>query len=118
MGTRCALSAPRSPAVERVATFYPEVTVADERHCHVPLLLSLFSYSTYRGESSLAGRILLELPRQLRPRTTASATAQHHPPIPGPAPTDIHRTTDATGPRSVASRRAYNHRDRLFRRRF
>ncbi|MFI6774798.1 hydroxyisourate hydrolase [Nocardia sp. NPDC050412] len=41
---RCEPSAPRSPAVERVATFYPEVTiaftVADERHCHVPLLLS------------------------------------------------------------------------------
>lgn len=46
-------SAPRSPSVERVATFYPEVTiaftVADERHRHVPLLLSPFSYSTYRG---------------------------------------------------------------------
>ncbi len=33
--------------------FFPEVTitftVADERHHHVPLLLSPFSYSTYRG---------------------------------------------------------------------
>jgi 5-hydroxyisourate hydrolase len=37
-----------------VDTFYPEVTVvfevADpERHVHVPLLLSPFAYSTYRG---------------------------------------------------------------------
>lgn len=35
------------------AAFYPEVTVtfavADERHHHVPLLLSPFAYSTYRG---------------------------------------------------------------------
>ncbi|WP_433709261.1 hydroxyisourate hydrolase [Nocardia sp. CA-084685] len=50
--TRCAPSVPRGPAVERVATFYPEVTiafiVADERQCHVALLLSPFSYSTYR----------------------------------------------------------------------
>ncbi|KGJ79523.1 5-hydroxyisourate hydrolase [Cryobacterium roopkundense] len=35
-------------------TFYPEVQItfelADEAaHCHVPLLLSPFSYSTYRG---------------------------------------------------------------------
>jgi 5-hydroxyisourate hydrolase len=36
------------------ASFYPEVTVIfemtepDER-CHVPLLLSPFAYSTYRG---------------------------------------------------------------------
>lgn len=33
--------------------FYPEVTVtftvADQRHHHVPLLLSPFAYSTYRG---------------------------------------------------------------------
>lgn len=33
--------------------FYPEVTVTfsvtDERHHHVPLLLSPFAYSTYRG---------------------------------------------------------------------
>lgn len=33
--------------------FYPEVTVTfsvtDERHYHVPLLLSPFAYSTYRG---------------------------------------------------------------------
>ncbi len=33
--------------------FYPEVTVAfvvtDERHYHVPLLLSPFAFSTYRG---------------------------------------------------------------------
>jgi 5-hydroxyisourate hydrolase len=34
-------------------SFYPEVvvsfTVADERHYHVPLLLSPYAYSTYRG---------------------------------------------------------------------
>jgi len=33
--------------------FYPEVAitfvVADDRHHHVPLLLSPFAYSTYRG---------------------------------------------------------------------
>ena len=33
--------------------FYPEVvvvfTVADDRHHHVPLLLSPYGYSTYRG---------------------------------------------------------------------
>jgi 5-hydroxyisourate hydrolase len=33
--------------------FYPEVaitfTVSEERHYHVPLLLSPFAYSTYRG---------------------------------------------------------------------
>ncbi len=33
--------------------FYPEVVitfrVADERHYHVPLLLSPFAFSTYRG---------------------------------------------------------------------
>lgn len=37
-----------------VSTFYPEVTVAftisdPEQHYHVPLLLSPFAYSTYRG---------------------------------------------------------------------
>nr|WP_246256288.1 hydroxyisourate hydrolase [Isoptericola halotolerans] len=39
-----------------VETFYPEVTVsfvveadAGDRHYHVPLLLSPFAYSTYRG---------------------------------------------------------------------
>lgn len=35
------------------ATFYPEVvvvfSVVDDRHHHVPLLLSPFGYSTYRG---------------------------------------------------------------------
>ena len=35
------------------AGFYPEVsvtfTVTDERHYHVPLLLSPFAFSTYRG---------------------------------------------------------------------
>ncbi|MTE23889.1 hydroxyisourate hydrolase [Microbacterium sp. ZXX196] len=35
------------------AAFYPFVsvtfTVADERHYHVPILLSPFAYSTYRG---------------------------------------------------------------------
>ena len=35
------------------ASFYPEVSisfiVADERHYHVPLLLSPFAFSTYRG---------------------------------------------------------------------
>ena len=35
-------------------TFYPEVSVAfvidaDEKHYHVPILLSPFAYSTYRG---------------------------------------------------------------------
>jgi 5-hydroxyisourate hydrolase len=34
-------------------SFFPEVsvtfTVADERHYHVPLLLSPFAFSTYRG---------------------------------------------------------------------
>ncbi|WP_028478257.1 hydroxyisourate hydrolase [Nocardia sp. CNY236] len=36
-----------------VETFYPEVVIAfgitDERHYHVPLVLSPFAYSTYRG---------------------------------------------------------------------
>ena len=36
-----------------VAGFFPEVvivfTIADERHHHVPLLLSPYGYSTYRG---------------------------------------------------------------------
>jgi 5-hydroxyisourate hydrolase len=37
-----------------VPTFYPEVTVtfevtSDTEHYHVPLLLSPFAYSTYRG---------------------------------------------------------------------
>ncbi|GAB2731104.1 hydroxyisourate hydrolase [Nocardia thraciensis] len=40
-------------AALQVAAFYPEVTIAfavgGERHYHVPLLLSPFSYSTYRG---------------------------------------------------------------------
>ncbi|WP_345801085.1 hydroxyisourate hydrolase [Microbacterium sp. AZCO] len=45
-------------AARQVDTFYPYVTVtfivepADDgeiRHCHVPLLLSPFAYSTYRG---------------------------------------------------------------------
>lgn len=35
------------------AAFYPEVSItfviAEERHYHVPLLLSPFAYSTYRG---------------------------------------------------------------------
>lgn len=33
-------------------TFYPEAVLTfrvDEEHCHVPLLLSPFAYSTYRG---------------------------------------------------------------------
>ncbi len=38
---------------ETVGPFFPEVvivfTVADERHHHVPLLLSPYGYSTYRG---------------------------------------------------------------------
>ena len=37
----------------RTAGFFPEVvvvfTVADDRHHHVPLLLSPYGYSTYRG---------------------------------------------------------------------
>ncbi|WNM26548.1 hydroxyisourate hydrolase [Demequina capsici] len=40
-------------ATRQVATFYPEVEIAFEvkgaEHCHVPLLLSPFAYSTYRG---------------------------------------------------------------------
>ena len=37
-----------------VETFYPEVVITfrvgeDGGHCHVPLLLSPFAYSTYRG---------------------------------------------------------------------
>jgi 5-hydroxyisourate hydrolase len=43
-------------AERQVETFYPEVTVTFEvgatdgdRHLHVPLLLSPFAYSTYRG---------------------------------------------------------------------
>ena len=41
-------------AAKGVATFYPEVTIVFEvtdpsLHLHVPLLLSPFAYSTYRG---------------------------------------------------------------------
>lgn len=40
-------------AAHGVETFYPSVTiaftVASDRHHHVPLLLSPFAYSTYRG---------------------------------------------------------------------
>ncbi|WP_019932493.1 hydroxyisourate hydrolase [Nocardia sp. BMG111209] len=40
-------------AAQGIPAFYPEVTVAftigDEQHHHVPLLLSPFAYSTYRG---------------------------------------------------------------------
>jgi 5-hydroxyisourate hydrolase len=41
-------------AGRQVATFYPEVTItfevsARDEHTHVPLLLSPFAYSTYRG---------------------------------------------------------------------
>ncbi|WP_067543371.1 hydroxyisourate hydrolase [Nocardia crassostreae] len=40
-------------AAQVVESFYPEVTVAftvtGERHYHVPLLLSPFAFSTYRG---------------------------------------------------------------------
>lgn len=40
-------------AARGVDTFYPFVavtfTVTDERHLHVPILLSPFAYSTYRG---------------------------------------------------------------------
>lgn len=40
-------------AAQGVPAFYPHVTVAftvaDARHYHVPLLLSPFAYSTYRG---------------------------------------------------------------------
>lgn len=40
-------------AARDTETFYPSVTVAftvaDTRHYHVPLLLSPFAYSTYRG---------------------------------------------------------------------
>jgi 5-hydroxyisourate hydrolase len=38
---------------DTVGVFFPEVvvvfTIADERHHHVPLLLSPYGYSTYRG---------------------------------------------------------------------
>ncbi|MEO6510827.1 MAG: hydroxyisourate hydrolase [Nocardioides sp.] len=38
---------------ETLGAFFPEVvivfTVADDRHHHVPLLLSPYGYSTYRG---------------------------------------------------------------------
>ena len=37
---------------QQVPTFYPEAVVTirvGEEHCHVPLLLSPFAYSTYRG---------------------------------------------------------------------
>jgi 5-hydroxyisourate hydrolase len=38
---------------ETLGVFFPEVvvafTIADERHHHVPLLLSPYGYSTYRG---------------------------------------------------------------------
>jgi 5-hydroxyisourate hydrolase len=40
-------------AARGVRTFYPEVvitfTIGDDGHYHVPLLLSPFAYSTYRG---------------------------------------------------------------------
>ena len=40
-------------ARQDLAAFYPEVvvafTVTDDAHFHVPLLLSPFGYSTYRG---------------------------------------------------------------------
>jgi 5-hydroxyisourate hydrolase len=39
-------------AARGVETFYPSVTIrftAAGSHCHVPLLLSPFGYSTYRG---------------------------------------------------------------------
>lgn len=40
-------------AAQAVDTFYPEVCVTfivtEERHYHVPLLLSPFAFSTYRG---------------------------------------------------------------------
>ncbi|MFC4126089.1 hydroxyisourate hydrolase [Nocardia rhizosphaerae] len=40
-------------AAQGVETFYPEVcvafTVGEQPHLHVPLLLSPFAYSTYRG---------------------------------------------------------------------
>ena len=44
---------PRAIAATGTTGFYPEVsvafTVSDERHYHVPLLLSPYAYSTYRG---------------------------------------------------------------------
>lgn len=41
-------------AAHQVKAFYPEVVIAFEvtdpaAHCHVPLLLSPYAYSTYRG---------------------------------------------------------------------
>jgi len=38
---------------ERKACFYPRVSIlfklGEDEHCHIPLLLSPFGYSTYRG---------------------------------------------------------------------
>jgi 5-hydroxyisourate hydrolase len=62
-GYRLVFGTGRYFAARAVATFYPEVTIAftipepdagdpaasDEPHFHVPLLLSPFAYSTYRG---------------------------------------------------------------------
>jgi len=40
-------------AEQNIAAFYPHIivtfTVTEDRHYHVPLLLSPFGYSTYRG---------------------------------------------------------------------
>ena len=48
----CSTPATTSPRPDGAA-FYPEVVVefdvADDGHYHVPLLLSPFAYSTYRG---------------------------------------------------------------------
>ena len=51
---RLAFGTGRWFAARRQATFYPEVVVVFEvvdsaEHLHVPLLLSPFAYSTYRG---------------------------------------------------------------------
>jgi 5-hydroxyisourate hydrolase len=57
---RWRLASPLQPGRHRLilqtefaSDFFPEVTVvftvADDRHHHVPLLLSPFGYSTYRG---------------------------------------------------------------------
>jgi len=47
-------ASPQTAAARAPATFFPEVTVTftvadDGGHYHVPLLLSPFGYSTYRG---------------------------------------------------------------------
>lgn len=51
---RCTFGTQKYFSARGITTFYPEVTVTFEitsgdQHYHVPLLLSPFAYSTYRG---------------------------------------------------------------------